>query len=81
MELMEIEVVELELKYCERCGALWLRPAGSSHVYCAPCELKMAELSLPEKRPSRVRLPIGDGGDMEARLEELSAFCSVGGNA
>ena len=28
---------EAELKYCEFCGALWLRPCGSADVYCASC--------------------------------------------
>jgi hypothetical protein len=81
MEMLEIEIVELELKYCERCGALWLRPTGSSRVYCGSCAPKMAEIALPEERPIRAHLPIGDGGSFEATLEELAAICSVGGNA
>ena len=28
---------KLELKYCERCGGLWLRSQGSDAVYCAAC--------------------------------------------
>jgi hypothetical protein len=35
---------KLELKYCERCGGLWLRPQGGDAVYCAPCERDIAEL-------------------------------------
>jgi hypothetical protein len=81
MELMEIEIVELELKYCERCGTLWLRPTGSSQVYCGSCAPKMAENVLPEECPRRVRLPIGDGESFEAALEELAAICGVEGNA
>ena len=27
----------MELKYCERCGNLWLRRAGSQRTLCAPC--------------------------------------------
>lgn len=34
----------LELKYCERCGGLWLRPAGGEQVYCVICARAMAEL-------------------------------------
>lgn len=34
----------LELKYCERCGGLWLRPAGGGQIYCTACACKMAEL-------------------------------------
>ncbi len=28
---------KLELKYCERCGGLWLRLQGSDAVYCTAC--------------------------------------------
>ena len=28
----------LEVKYCEGCGALGLRPAGSDQVYCVTCD-------------------------------------------
>jgi hypothetical protein len=36
--------LRLELKYCERCGGLWLRPTGGGQVYCAACGRAMAEL-------------------------------------
>ncbi len=41
----------VELKYCERCGGLWLRRAGDPAVYCAPCAQRMNE--LPPPRPVR----------------------------
>jgi hypothetical protein len=28
---------QLELKYCERCGGLWLRNKGEEEVYCPGC--------------------------------------------
>ena len=32
------EVFEhVELKYCEGCGGLWLRPRGAEEVYCPEC--------------------------------------------
>lgn len=34
----------LELKYCERCGGLWLRPVGGGQIYCVACNRAMAEL-------------------------------------
>jgi Zn-finger nucleic acid-binding protein len=34
----------LELKYCERCGGLWLRPTGGEQIYCTVCARAMAEL-------------------------------------
>jgi Zn-finger nucleic acid-binding protein len=27
----------MELKYCERCGNIWLRRSGSPRSLCAPC--------------------------------------------
>jgi len=34
MESENPEVIQLELKYCERCGALWLRWRGAREIYC-----------------------------------------------
>lgn len=45
--------LSLELKYCERCGGLWLRPAGGSQVYCAPCAREVEEMP-PTARESQV---------------------------
>jgi hypothetical protein len=36
--------LRLELKYCERCGGLWLRPTGGEQIYCSACGRAMAEL-------------------------------------
>ena len=33
-----------ELKYCERCGGLWLRPQGGDAVYCERCAEAIREL-------------------------------------
>ena len=35
----------VELKYCEACGVLWLRPRGKPAIYCIRCKQIMAELS------------------------------------
>lgn len=49
---------ELELKYCERCGALWLRRKGTERVYCGVCVPKMNEMPLQRKRSlPRLRVP------------------------
>jgi uncharacterized Zn finger protein (UPF0148 family) len=36
---------EVELKYCERCGALFFRLPGAGLVYCLSCMTRSAELS------------------------------------
>ena len=34
----------MELKYCERCGGLWVREYGSARVYCKGCRPLIAQL-------------------------------------
>ncbi len=34
------EAVKLELKYCERCGGLWIR-ASATNVYCPRCTARL----------------------------------------
>jgi len=34
----------MELKYCERCGNIWLRRTGSHLTQCAPCARAEAQL-------------------------------------
>lgn len=40
----------VELKYCERCGGLWLREAGSAQVYCARCLPLLDDWPAPSRR-------------------------------
>ena len=83
MESLEIEIVEVELKYCERCGGLWLRPCGSARVFCGTCAPKMAALDVAEEPRVRFSLPmpVDDRGDLEAAIEDLALLCGEGGNA
>jgi Zn-finger nucleic acid-binding protein len=55
---MEREVIELELKYCERCGGLWLRRKGNVEVFCQRCNGKMATAPKLELACTRPRLPV-----------------------
>jgi hypothetical protein len=64
MEVLEQAVVLLELKYCERCGGLWVGPLRSEEVYCASCAIEMAEVALPRKRNTTPRLPGNHKSDM-----------------
>jgi len=72
--------VELELKYCERCGGLWLRPRGSAGVYCRQCHCIMADLPRPRLRRGGSR-SAQHGSDMPSEVKELMAFCVDGGAA
>ena len=67
--------MSVELKYCERCGGLWLRECGSDQVYCVRC------LTLLDDWPSSpnrqvVRLPIApsvtlDDIDFEIHINDV----------
>ena len=43
----ELYEILIELKYCERCGGLWLRPQGSTTVYCAGCKAVLDSRQTP----------------------------------
>jgi hypothetical protein len=45
--------IQVELKYCERCGGLWLRPQGADGVYCASCRVRLAALPNSGEAPLR----------------------------
>ncbi len=48
--------LSFELKYCERCGGLWLRPSGGGQTYCVACGRAMAELPAPSMKPGTARM-------------------------
>jgi hypothetical protein len=53
---MASQEIHVELKYCERCGALWLRPQGRDGVYCTSCQACLAAMLDPgEPRPRKAR--------------------------
>ena len=63
------EVVRVELKYCERCGGLWLRESGAG-VYCKRCQVRDAEMPVPKKKPGRATVPGGTQSRMPLRGSE-----------
>ena len=52
---MEGKDIQVELKYCERCGGLWLRPQGTEGAYCAPCRAHLEARPDPGDAPPRER--------------------------
>lgn len=74
MEASGSRLVRLELKYCERCGALWLRLRDSDTVLCGRCTKAMAGLPAWQG---------GDSAEVTGGTELLvdSAFWGEGGNA
>jgi Zn-finger nucleic acid-binding protein len=80
MEIDDLNIVLLELKYCERCGGLWLRPRGSEEVFCAACSAQTAELQRAcPKHPVRLVLKTTIHADGESR--EVLVMCGEGGDA
>jgi hypothetical protein len=62
--------LQFELKYCERCGGLWLRPMGGGQLYCVGCWLEMKKLpkaSRREKRPGRSQRSGSNGAEGEVK--------------
>jgi hypothetical protein len=80
MEIDDLNIVLLELKYCERCGGLWLRPRGSEEVFCALCSVQMVELQgACRKRHLRLVLKTAIHADGESR--DVLVMCGEGGDA
>jgi uncharacterized Zn finger protein (UPF0148 family) len=80
METEGLEIIRLELKYCERCGGLWVRTRGTGEVYCPACAAEM--LNLPAgRRRRRPLLLVNDRVEIKSQGEQLSAVCGEGGNA
>jgi hypothetical protein len=80
MEIEGLEIVRLELKYCERCGGLWMRTWGTEDVYCPSCAVEMLDLPAARRR-KRPHLLVNDRVEIKSQCEELSALCGEGGNA
>ncbi len=73
---MEGQEIQVELKYYERCGGLWLRPRGTDGVYCANCRVRLAAMPNPGEAPPRkarrrkARMQ-GTAVQQDARREDL----------
>ena len=78
----------VELKYCERCGGLFLRTSGAGIVYCAGCtsrfvvepDLEGAFSSGPRRRSRGARLTNGPKGERKlegsGRIEHLQGVAT-----
>lgn len=67
------QVIHLELKYCERCGSLWLREADSGGIYCARCDAAIERMAPPTRHKNKARVPGSDGGTHLPRETETNA--------
>ena len=67
-------LVYFQLKYCERCAGLWLRPDGTSSPYCPNCEHILAALPTRTPRPNRKIDPATPAPAAEAPLSTAADF-------
>jgi ribosomal protein L37AE/L43A len=74
----DFDAIQMELKYCERCGALWLRLTGSELIFCSPCSVILAGLAR-DPRFREYRGSNSRGAEIERKINV--AFWSEGGNA
>jgi hypothetical protein len=65
--------VRVELKYCERCGMLWMRECGSGLIYCTSCQPDVTELPILKKRVQSVKLGMGRRAAMDDYSFDASA--------
>jgi len=61
--------IQVELKYCERCGGLWLRPARADGVYCGNCRVRL-----------EVRNSVGDPRSHSRRREQGHGMTGLKGD-
>ena len=45
--------MRLELKICERCGALWFRPESRAWIYCVGCFPIMQAMAGPRVQTAK----------------------------
>lgn len=80
METEGLEIIRLELKYCERCGGLWMRTRGTGEVYCPSCAVEMQDRPAG-RRKRKSHLLVDDKVEIKSQCGELSAVWGEGGNA
>ena len=48
--MQDDKIVRMELKYCECCGGLLLRQAGTDATYCGGCAARVREMAAPRAK-------------------------------
>jgi len=81
MKSEDPELILMELKYCERCGGLWLRRKGSAGPYCPPCAQELMDLLVRQTKPRHPRLPVNHYSDALVRGSDLPKLVEDGGEA
>jgi len=80
MEAEGLEVVHLELKYCELCGGLWLRLQGTAQVLCEACRNEKTDFPVVRRKPGRPRLLVQTTRAIDGVGGRRLLVCEQGGN-
>jgi Zn-finger nucleic acid-binding protein len=80
MESDDLNIIQLELKYCERCGGLWIRRMGCEDVYCAFCAIEVREFASGTRKRSSPRLPVNHKSE-KTSTPKVVVICGETGNA
>jgi len=74
----EVGEGQVELKYCERCGSLFLRMLGASIVQCAKCAARLGketsfttELNVHSQKRSRRPVRLSRGPNCARKLQGM----------
>jgi Zn-finger nucleic acid-binding protein len=81
VEIEDFEIVELELKYCEYCGGLWLRRKGEVEIYCANCVTYISQCTVSSRKRTNPRLPGNTVKRIEGEDDGEIVVWVEGGNA
>jgi hypothetical protein len=68
----EKTIIGMELKYCERCGGLWVREPGAG-AYCGRCQGAIEELPAAKRKPTRSMLPVHRSTAIEDYVVRMDA--------
>ena len=78
-ENKNVELLRMELKYCECCGSLWLRQCGSTQIYCASCSPNVLLWPAVTTIVHRARVPNGPRPGEDERFDlDLDADFNLG---
>ena len=63
-----MKAIKYELKYCERCGTLKLRPVSSANNCCLPCERMLTHYGFPRGAVSANGVALPRAGGMKVSV-------------
>jgi hypothetical protein len=75
-----MNTIKYELKYCERCGTLKLRPVASATTYCLLCERLLARFHFGKRVAAEIAAGLPTPADLKT-LADIPLFVAAAGTA